>query len=67
MNDRPQRKPWQKPLLQVLARTRPDEAVLVNCKDGVGFVSGEDYWLWGSCYKYIAACDQGVCSAIVSS
>ena len=67
MNDRPQRKLWEKPMLEVLTRTRPDEAVLVNCKDGVGYTEGEKYWLNGNCYSYNSTCADAVCYTIVSS
>jgi len=31
-NSRPEKKPWQKPELIVLVRSKPEEAVLVICK-----------------------------------
>jgi len=59
---RKEKKPWEKPELTVLVRSRPEEAVLTGCKTSGG---GGPQALLGKCGYVDGNCD--VCSAIVSS
>ncbi len=40
MKNETQKKAWQIPQLQILIRSRPEETVLVNCKDQANTIHG---------------------------
>ena len=67
MNDGSNAPKWEEPQLLVFTRNHSEEAVLTACKNGIGFVSGDQYWLYASCYHYTAACNLAICSAIAST
>jgi hypothetical protein len=64
-------KTWQKPRLVVLARGKPEEAILTACKTGQNTDTSGPHWEWDGCVMNWNYSDYGCfddqCAAPVTS
>ena len=62
-----EKKPWKTPTLIILARSKPEEAVLNGCKTNLGYDGPGAAYGGRALMYYLSTCTMPACNEVVTS